>query len=143
MLLIVSEKCMKIEAGLWIDHRQAVIVRLRDHEEELSQILSHVGKHTRFSGASNAPPSTDVPDDRGEDIRDRQFASRLDQYYAEVIARLSDAASILILGPGEAKTELEVRLKSRKRGSRIVGIETADKMTDAQIGAKVRSYFRK
>jgi len=46
-------------------------------------------------------------------------------------------------GPGEAKGELEKRLKKNALGKRIVGVETIDKMTDRQIAAKVRQYFQK
>ena len=59
-----------------------------------------------------------------------------------VIACIRDAESILILGPGEAKGELKKRLERNKLGGRIVGIETIDRMTDRQIAAKVRRYFK-
>jgi hypothetical protein len=52
-----------------------------------------------------------------------------------------DADSILILGPGEAKTELEARLGKAALGERIVGVETVDKMTDRRIAARVRERF--
>jgi len=56
---------------------------------------------------------------------------------------LRDAESILIFGPGEAKGELQRRLKRNNLGGRSVGIETVDKMTDRQIAAKVRQHFHK
>jgi hypothetical protein len=49
----------------------------------------------------------------------------------------------MIFGPGEAKGELKERLERHNLGGSIVGIETADKMTDRQIAAKVRQYFPK
>jgi len=55
-------------------------------------------------------------------------------------------------GPGQASdpraygeagaTELKKRLVRNKLGGRIVGIETIDRMTDRQIAAKVRRYFK-
>jgi hypothetical protein len=51
--------------------------------------------------------------------------------------------SSLVLGPGEAKTELHERLKNEGLDGRIVGIETVDKMTDRQIAARVRQRFLK
>jgi hypothetical protein len=47
----------------------------------------------------------------------------------------------LIFGPGEAKGELKRRLASMKLADRVTAVETADKMTDPQIVAKVRTYF--
>jgi hypothetical protein len=43
---------------------------------------------------------------------------------------------------GEAKGELQKRIKKNKLGGRIVDIETVDKMTDRQIASKVRQYFQ-
>jgi hypothetical protein len=48
----------------------------------------------------------------------------------------------LILGPGEAKHEVEKRLRDAGLGKAIIGVETADKMTDPQIAASARRRFR-
>jgi len=58
-----------------------------------------------------------------------------------VISNIRDAGSILIFGPGEAKDEFKKRLEKDNLGDRIVGIETAEKMTDPQIAAKVARHF--
>ena len=125
---------MKSEIGLWIDHRQAVIVVVTVAGEETKHIISDLEKHVRFSSGSSEDGSQ-------EDVRDRQFENHLNSYYAEVIAVIRDADSIQIFGPGEAKGELEKRLEHEGVKGRIVGIETVDKMTDRQIAAKVRERF--
>jgi stalled ribosome rescue protein Dom34 len=125
---------MKRQVGLWIDHRKAVIVLVTDEGEETRLIESNMEKQVRFASGSSE-------DGSAEDTRDRQFASHLDGYYDKVIACIRDAESILILGPGEAKGELEKRLESGELKGRIVGIQTVDKMTDRQIAAKVRQHF--
>jgi hypothetical protein len=127
---------MKKGIGLWIDHRKAVVVIVRDEGEEVKEISSHMEKHVRFSSGNSEDGSS-------EDIRDRQFGNRLNSYYDAVIAVIGDGDSIQIFGPGEAKGELEKRLESKELGGRIVSVETVDKMTDRQIAAKVRERFRK
>jgi hypothetical protein len=122
---------MKSAAGLWIDHRETVVVVIGDKGEETRRIESGMEKHIRFSGGSGSE------DGSAEDQRDRQFTGHLNRYYDEVISHLRDAESILIFGPGEAKGELEKRLASKGLSGRIVGVETVDKMTDRQIAAKV------
>jgi hypothetical protein len=121
--------------GLWIDHRKAVIVTVSDEGEQVSEIVSHMEKHTRFGGRGSEHGSD-------EDMRDRQFENHLNDYYDKVIAAVRDGGSIQIFGPGEAKGELEKRLESEGLKGRIVGVEAADKMTDGQIAAKVRQYFQ-
>ena len=126
---------MNTAAGIWIDHRKAVIVIVSDQGERTRQIESDVEKHVRFSGGSRSEQGG------AEDQQDRQFTGHLARYYDEVVEGLRDAESIFIFGPGEAKGELEKRLASKGLGGRVVGIETVDKMTERQIAAKVRQYF--
>jgi hypothetical protein len=45
------------------------------------------------------------------------------------------------MGPGEAKLEFEKRLARENVKIPVVGVETADKMTEPQLAAKVRKYF--
>jgi hypothetical protein len=126
---------MKRQTGLWIDHRQAVIVTIVDKGEETRLIESNIEKHVRFAGGSSQDGSA------AEDMRDRRFENDLNSYYDEVIAVIRDADTIQIFGPGEAKGELEKRLEHAGLKGNILAIETVDKMTDRQIAAKVRERF--
>ena len=126
---------MKSEVGVWIDHRKAVIASIAGETESIRQVTSNMEKHVRYSGAAQ--------EDSAEDQRDRRFTDHLNKYYERVIECIRDAESILILGPGEAKTELEERLGHDALRGRIVGVETVDKMTDRQIAARVRQRFLK
>jgi hypothetical protein len=124
---------MKTDAGLWIDHRNAVVVILNEKGEETKRINSNMEKHIRFGGGAQ--------DNTEEDIRDRRFTNHLNKYYDEVITCIGNATSILVFGPGEAKIELKKRIEDDKSKKCLVNIETADKMTDAQIESKVKNYF--
>jgi stalled ribosome rescue protein Dom34 len=135
------EKTMKKEVGLWIDHRKTVIVNVENGVEVIREIKSNMEKHVRFSSGARSKSSNNSEGSTAEDMRDRQFGDHLNKYYEEIISLIRDADSILIFGPGEAKVELENRLKHEVLGGRIVGIETVDKMTDNQIAAKVRDHF--
>ena len=126
---------MKKGIGLWIDHRKAVVVIVNDEGEEVKEITSHMEKHIRFSNG-------DLEDGSSEDVRDRQFENHLNSYYDAVIAVIRDGDSIQIFGPGEAKGELEKRIERKGFGEHIIGVETADKLTNLQIAAKVRQRLR-
>jgi hypothetical protein len=125
---------MKKRAGLWIDHRKAVIVMISDEGEETKELTSDLEGHLRFSGG------TDSEDGSAEDVRDRQFGNRLNRYYDRVVDVVRGADSIQIFGPGEAKGELRKRLELQAPKSRVLAVETTDKMTDRQIAAKVREH---
>ena len=132
---------MKRRVGLWIDHREAIIVAVTDDGEETERIMSRVEKQLRRIGDSplKGPyESQKVPEDNS---RQRTFNGQLDVYYEDVMADIRDAESILIFGPGEAKGELMKLLEKNNLGGRVTGVETEDKMTDPQIAAKVREHF--
>ena len=133
---------MKRTMGLWIDHRKAVIVTISGKGEETSVIESKVEKQPgRFAGIRSTAPyeAQKVPAD---DRRNKKFTDQLNIYYDEVISVLRDAESILICGPGEAKGELKKRLEDGQLTHLIKAVETVDQMTDPQIAAKVREYFK-
>jgi hypothetical protein len=134
---------MSTNAGLWINHRKAVIMVVTDKGEEIWLIVSKVEKQLRRSGDSPLKGSHEALQVPADDSREREFTGHLNIYYDAIIACIRDAEAILIFGPGEAKGELEKRLASKNLGGRIIGIETVDKMTDRQIAAKVRQRFLK
>lgn len=127
---------MKKEVGLWIDHRQAVIVTLIGQEQEIKRITSDIETYVRDSRSG---------DDSREDKRytqDKGFDDHLSKYYGEVIAYLRNADSMLLFGPGVAKSEFQKQLEEQALGERICGIETTDSMTAGQVATKVRKYFQ-
>lgn len=132
---------MKKEIGLWIDHREAIIVIVTDDGEEIKQITSNSGKHLRYSGSSHGKTPEGLKEVTSEDRRDRKFTNNLNSFYDEVVAVVRDAESIQIFGPGEAKGELEKRLELAGLKEHVLALETTDKMTDKQISAKVRERF--
>ena len=133
---------MRTKVGLWIDHRKALIVAVTDKGEEIRLIISKVEKQPGRSGGLRSTTPYESQLVPADDSRQRKFTGHLNIYYDAVIACIRDAESILIFGPGEAKGELKKRLERNKLGGRIVGIETIDRMTDRQIAAKVRQYFK-
>ncbi len=134
---------MKIKIGLWIDHKKALIVAVSDEGDETRLVISKVDKQLGRVGGIRSTTSYESQLVKADDRQARKFTGKLNIYYDAVIAGIQDAESILIFGLGEAKAELEKRLKSKKLGGRIIGVETVDKMTDSQIAAKVRKRFLK
>jgi stalled ribosome rescue protein Dom34 len=132
---------VKMKAGLWIDHRQAIVVSISDQGEQTALVISRVERQLRRSDSerpSGPYESQKVPAD---DKRQRMMTAHLNDYYDAVIASIRNAQSILILGPGEAKGELKKRLKRVNLADRIVGMETFDKMTRRQVASIVRQRF--
>jgi len=128
--------------GLWIDHRKAVIVSLDVKKEKILIIESNINKHFRSPTGKNDRNPNGRRDAAPDDIKEREFSEHLGIFYKKVISYLLGAGSILIFGPGESKGEIQKWISKSSISNRIVGIETAGKMTDRQIVAKSRKYFQ-
>jgi hypothetical protein len=124
---------MNDKVGIWIDHERAIIVFASEGGIRTKTLESAIGAHPRYSGQQ---------DGGGEKKYEARHGQRLDQYYDEVIGQLEQPDALLVFGPGEAKLELEQRLsRSKSLAERIVAVETADKLTEPQIVAKVKEHF--
>jgi hypothetical protein len=134
---------MKTRVGMWIDHKQAIIVTVTDKGKEMGSIVLKSEEQHRRSGDPHLNGSHEPHQVTADDIRQRVFTEHLNIYYDAVIAAIGDAESILIFGPGEAKGELKKRLERKNMGERIAAVEAVDKMTKRQIAAKVRKHFAK
>ena len=121
-------------AGVWIDHKKAVIVSVSEGHVTTKTLDSDVAAHPHFGGQQ---------DGGGEKKYEERHRQSLDRYYDEVVAHLGTPEALLIFGPGEAKLELKERLgRSATLSQLIVDIETADRLTDPQIVAKVKDHFK-
>jgi hypothetical protein len=124
---------MNDKVGIWIDHERAIIVFASQDHVKTQTLESRVEGHPRYGGQQ---------DGGGEKKYEERHRQHLDRYYDDVIRHVADAEELLILGPGEAKLELEERLgRSKANPRRTIEIETTDKLTDPQLVAKVKAHF--
>ena len=132
---------MATKAGVWIDHKRAIVVLVTDAGKEIKKVAFDIGQAIRSTGGSRSKnpykPNQFVAEDRLE----RKLGNDRNNYYDDVIASIRGADGLLILGPGEAKGEFFKRLQSKKLRGIIAEVKTADKMTDRQIAAKVALHF--
>ena len=135
------KQVMETSAGLWIDHREAVIVILSDKGQETRRVKSHVEKQLRRSGRSPSQAPFETQMVPADDSREREYMGHLANYYDAVISCLRPAKAILLFGPGEAKGELRKRIERNQLDVRIRRCETSDKMTERQIAQTVHRRY--
>lgn len=124
---------MSEHVGIWIDHAKAVIV---------SGSADHLTTRTLESTAEPHPHFGGSQEGGGEKKYEERHALQLDRYYDAVIDTIGRPDALLIIGPGEAKTQLEARLRRHEAlSASVVTVESADRLTDPQIVAKVKEHF--
>jgi hypothetical protein len=130
------------KVGVWIDHRKAIFVNFENGAEQVHEMDSDMEKHVRDAGGSGSGASHGSQDVVAGDTRDRRFMNHLNIYYDRVVQQLKHAEEIVILGPGEAKGELDKRITDKQLRKHILLVETADKLTTPQLVAKLRNCFQ-
>lgn len=135
---------MKKHTGLWIDHKEAILVVIEDDQAMTQHVKSGADGHFKAtggwkSGGSSVAQSVSS-EGKAEEIRKHQFHA----FYKEVMSRLEDSTEIAIFGPGEAKIELGNEIKqNNKLHNKVSVIEACDRLTENQIVAKVKAFFVK
>jgi stalled ribosome rescue protein Dom34 len=115
-------------AVIWMDHREAHIIEFALDASETAKVRQHGGPRSLHHHSGSIGSG---------------HASEDHKYFDEIVKELGDAREILITGPGTAKTAFGKDLESRHKSvsERVVGVETLDHPTDAQLLAFAKKYF--
>ena len=132
---------MTTQTGVWIDHREAIVVQLSASGDKTVRVDSEFESQPRRSSdhPSGKFESLRVPSD---DTRERKKLADLSHFYDAVVSHINNTSALYIFGPGEAKTELKKHLEEKNVKSASCVVETSDKLTEPQIVAKVSAHFR-
>ena len=132
-----------IQTGVWIDKRIAKIVSFKNNKESLSTILSDI-EEFRPKGGSGTK-SKGGPQDV---VQDSKYLNRvkhqLAKFFEKIIEKIADSDAIVILGPAETGEKLyaEIMQEHPTIFSKTRPVERADSMTDNQIMAWVKDYYK-
>ena len=134
---------MSTKTGIWIDHSKAVIVSLEKNKEQVSTVESKAGRRVRLSGGSRTKTPYGPQDIAPESRRYRKYQQNLKNFYGKICKKVGNSEALYVFGPGEAKTEFRKYVEGLKHTAPpIVKFESADKMTEGQLIARVRDYFK-
>lgn len=127
---------------VWIDAREAVVVRLDGDRQVLERVESAVPSHRRSTGHVRHDPAFrhgggGSPQTAGEPHR----LEHRSQFIEAIASRIAGEADLLILGPGTVREHLErhIRDEDERRGrARDIRCEPAARLTDPQLVARLR-----
>ena len=129
--------------GIWLDKEKAYIVTVENGNETVNTVRSevenyriHGGSGTRFKGG----PQDVVQDSRYLEREKHQLKA----YFKEIAYEIKNADACVIFGPAETKDKLnkELQEKYKNISIKVQGVSVADSMTDNQIKAWVRDFFK-
>ena len=128
---------------IWIDARDATLVRWRDAVASVARIESDVPPHHRDS---QHPDHDDSPAADSGEPADGGGARRLEhlaRFIRVVAARIPVDDDLMVLGPGTVREDLERVIRTDDRlhhRSRGVLAAAAERMTEPQLIARARGF---
>ncbi len=133
---------MKKNTGLWIDHKEAVLVSIEGDQTVVQRVESGAESHIKPSGGWKAGGTVVAQSVYNERTADERRKHQYHAFYQKVIGLLGDSAGIALFGPGEAKIELakEIEKVNDLRG-KVEVVEICDRLTENQLIARVKKCF--
>ena len=115
-------------AVVWLDHAEAHVMHISPDDVEKS-VLHPANPHAHLHNKRGAVGFGRAAEDQG--------------YYHAIVEALKGAQEILVVGPAQAKLQLIKHIHHHDHGmqDKVVGVETVDHPSDAQLVAYARKYF--
>jgi len=130
--------------GIWMDKEKAQIVRLHEEVEEFETLYSNLDFY-KPSGGSRTRSAKWGPQDV---VHDSKYLAKekqqLKTYFNNLVNAIGDADAIALFGPAETNQKFKKDLERNHKAlaKKLKAITKTDSMTENQVKALVRDYFR-
>lgn len=131
------------KVGIWLDKEKAHIVTLKDDKEHFETVLSELEFFHPKGGSRSKTrwgPQEVVQDSRYLEREKHQ----LKKYFHAIAEIVMDAEMLVLFGPAQAVEKLrkEWEVTNPKLAAKIKEVNKADSMTDNQVKALVRDFYK-
>jgi len=128
---------------VWIDAREAVIIRMQGDRARIERVESDVPPHHRATGHVRHDPAIrhggGGPQAAGEPHR----IEHLNRFISDIANRLAEGDDLLVLGPGRVHERLARHLSEGDGHHwlhRVIDCEASPRLTDRQLIARLRRF---
>jgi hypothetical protein len=126
---------------VWIDAREAIIVRRRDGRTSLVRLTSDVPAHHRATGhVRHDPVVRHGGGGRSQTAGEPRRLEHLGRFVTEVSDRLTHDDDLLVMGPGTVRVRLVRRLRASDEHhgrQRTIRCEAAPRLSDRRLVARL------
>ena len=131
-------------AGMWIDTKRAVIVTLLNNQERVEKVYSGIESRKRIPGEGKHYTRMGKQYFSFEKKEEEKLNHKRKSYFQQVIEKIIDINDLIIMGPASAKSGFEKELLKSKAGAHVfIKVITAGRLTEKQIVAAIKKYFKK
>jgi stalled ribosome rescue protein Dom34 len=134
---------MKKQTGVWLDKEKAIIINLDEGKHSIKYIDSDIEGRERFPGEGKNFGRFGSQFLSMENKKKNRTKKQLTTYLKRIVSEIKNADEIVLFGPAEMKTELEkLILDDHTFKGKLLGVKPADSITENQIVAWVKEFFR-
>ncbi|WP_405575716.1 hypothetical protein [Winogradskyella sp. Asnod2-B02-A] len=129
--------------SIWMDIDNAYIVSIENENETFQTVSSNI-EHFKSHGGSG----TKLKGGPQDVIQDSKYLEREKQqlklYFKDIASQINDTNALVLFGPADTneKFSKELHKHYNSLSTKIKGVEKADSMTENQVKAWVRDYFK-
>jgi len=139
----MKKKIVKQRIGVWIDSKDAVVISITQNGEKIKKIASGIDTRLREDGEKNKQGRMGNQYMDPEKNRLNKKTEQQQQFFKEIMGEIEKADSIVLFGPSSMKYNLGKEIhKNIKLCDKIDGVETADSMTENQMVAWIKDFYK-
>jgi hypothetical protein len=133
--------------GIWLDQSKAHFIGFEEGEATFIETL--ISPHERIKREEGEENDTSRFSPNPSHLSNNEYRknnitqNELNEYYKMLEDKIGKFDDVLLFGPGTAKDQFKNRLGENKAFSKKwVSVQNADKMTDNQLLAFVREFYK-
>ncbi|WP_372745601.1 hypothetical protein [Lutibacter sp.] len=134
---------MKKNIGIWLDSKQAFIINLSNGNHTIKTIESNIEFRERVEGESKKFGRFGGQYITYEKNRENKQAFQTNEFIKNLLKELTNCDSFVIFGPSKMKKILKKEIKNNMLlAPKLLGVFKSDQLTENQLVAWVKDYFK-
>jgi len=133
---------MNINAGIWIDTKQAIIIKIMNGKSTIKTIISNVETRERIQGETKKFGRFGNQYLTYEKNKENRHNEQIAIFLKAIIKEILKFNKVVIFGPSNMKNLLEKEIfLNRELTQKLEGIHTTKQLTENQKVAWVKDYY--
>ena len=135
---------MKKNIGIWIDTRQAIIIKLSDDDHSVKIIESDIETRERIDGESKKFGRFGGQYMTFEKNKLNRKNEQTNHYIKNLLKEVQNCDSVVLFGPSKMKNIFEKELKNNMQlADKLTGVFNSKLLTENQMVAWVKDFYVK
>jgi hypothetical protein len=134
---------MKKQTGIWIDTSKAIIISLKNGEENIIEINSEIENKVHHENEGDKGSFMGNGHLNNEKKFDEKRKHQTNDFLKNVINQIKKDDAFYVFGPAEMKLKLTNIIENNlELATKLKAVETTDSMTLNQVVAKVKLFYK-